>query len=418
MGRMSAGPSYRDALRIPRFRRFFVSRAVSLLGDAVVPTAVTLSLIQRDSSGRWLGAMLAAALLPKILLLAVGGVAGDRLAKLPLMMASAAVCGGMQLATALVLVADGSLWWALAFQIGYGISIAIGYPAAFGYLPHCVEPARLASANGLLSATTAATSLVGPAVTAGIASVADPALALGVDGATFLVSAILLAGLPRGGPTGRVSRGVAALREGWHALRALPWLLRMTIVDGLMLLVVVAPFMVLAPAFVEHLGPSSWALLMLAFAAGELFGSLAGGRVQLLHPLLIASLGLLAVGVPPLLIALRAGTAPLLVAQLLAGIGIGAYTVVVNTATQRSASPEYLARVNALVSIGSFALLPLGYVLAPAVATVTGSNALLWIAAGWPVLSVFALLVGRDLRRFSYSPIEDMVPATRNGEPQ
>jgi MFS family permease len=288
-------------LRTPAFRRFFFSRAISLIGDAVVPTALALSLVARDASAMWLGAMMAAAILPKVLLLAIGGVAADRLPKRPLMVASSILCGLAQLGTAATFIGGISLWWALACQIVFGVSMAIGYPAMFGYLPHCVERKDLGAANALVGAWTGMASLLGPTVAAVSAALGPPALALAADGLSFLVSAALLVGLPRGEPAGPSRDATAGLREGWQALRGLPWLLRMTVVDSLILLLVAAPFMVLGPGIVQHLSPNGWALLMVSFAAGELLGSLACGRLRLSRPILTAALGLLAMGLPPLL---------------------------------------------------------------------------------------------------------------------
>ncbi|QLE75587.1 MFS transporter [Streptomyces rectiverticillatus] len=395
--------SFRTVLAGRHFRRFFFSRAVSLAGDAVVPTALALTLTERGATAGWLGAMLAAALLPKVAFLAFGGIAADRFAKLPLMAASSLVCGAAQLATALVLTTGGGLlWWALGCQTAYGVASAVGYPATFGYLPHCVDPPRLGAANALLSAWTGAAALLGPAATAVLAALGDPALALALDGASFLLAACLLAGLPRGGPAGHVGGGIDALREGWRALRLLPWLLRMTVVDSLILLLVTAPFIVLGPGLVQHVAPGGWALLMLLFAAGELLGSLASGRVPLRRPILAAVLGLPMLGLPPLLLAMGAGLWPLCLAQVLAGASIGAYGVLVNTAVQRETPPAQLARVGAISSVGSFAFLPLGYVLAPLLAGLVGPEPLLWGAAAWTAVSVLVLLADADLRSFRY----------------
>ncbi|WP_181727379.1 MFS transporter [Streptomyces sp. PT12] len=393
-------PTYRAVLGIPAFRRFFASRAVSLAGDAVVPTALTLGLAERGGGAGWLGALLAAALVPKLLFLTLGGVAADRSPKLPLMAASAVVCGAAQLLSALLLVTGGGLGWVLACQAGYGVSAALGHPATFGYLPHCVGPEHLGTANALLSAWIGAAALLGPALTAALAALGSPSLALALDGISFLIAALLLTGLPRGGPTGRVPGGLAALREGWWELRRLPWLLRLTVINSLVLLLVTAPFMVLGPELVLDISPNGWALLMLLFAAGELLGSLVGGRLRRDRPLRDAALCLLGMGLPPLLLATGSGLGPLCVAEVLAGAGIGAHTTLVNTAVHRSATPERLSRVSSLASLGTFAFLPLGYVLAPALAAFLGPAPLLWAAAAWTLASVVTLVSSRELCAF------------------
>lgn len=83
-----------------------------------------------------------------------------------------------------------------------------------------------------------------------------------------------------------------------------------------------------------------------------------------------------------------------------AGASVGAYGVLVTTAVQRSVPQEHLSKVGALSSVGSFAFLPIGYVMAPLIAALTGPTPLLWAAAAWTVVSVTALASDRRLRGF------------------
>ncbi|QOV37339.1 MFS transporter [Streptomyces ferrugineus] len=388
------------------FRRFFASRAISLLGDAVVPTALALAMTELGYSAGWLGAILAAAILPKVVFLVFGGIAADRMAKRPLMVASSIVCGTAQITTVAVLVSGAGIWWALVCQGIYGVSVAAGHPATFGYLPHCVSPRHLGAANALMGAWTGGAALLGPAITAACFALGDAAWALAFDGVSFLLAAALLWGLPRGAAVGADADrvGVSALQDGWRAMQKLPWLLRMTAVDSSILLLVSAPFMVLGPALVsQRMSANSWALLMLLFAAGELVGSLVSGKLSLPRPILVAALSLLAMGLPPMFLAAGAGLASLSVAQVLAGASVGIYGVLVTTAVQQAVPREHLSKVGALSSVGSFAFLPLGYVMAPLIAALTGPTPLLWAAAAWTVVSVAALASDQRLRRF-HSP--------------
>ncbi|MEV8014978.1 MFS transporter [Streptomyces sp. NPDC086554] len=394
---------FRELLASSPFRRFFVSRAVSLIGDAAVPTALALSMTELGYSSGWLGGMLAAAILPKVAFLVFGGIIADRVAKRPLMVASSISCGMAQLITVALLVTGANLWWALACQGIYGMCVAAGHPATFGYLPHCVERHQLGAANALIGGWTGGAALLGPAVTAAFSAMGEPAWALAFDGASFLLAAALLHGLPRGAADvdENSQGGVSALRDGWQAMRELPWLLRMTVVDSTILLLVSAPFMVLGPGLVtQRMSANVWALLMLLFAAGELVGSLVSGKLPLRRPILAAALSLLALGLPPLCLAAGAGLAPLSVAQVLAGASVGAYGVLVSTVVQESVPREHLAKVGALSSIGSFAFLPVGYVMAPLLASLAGPTPLLWAAAAWTVVSVGVLSADQRLRGF------------------
>jgi hypothetical protein len=381
----------------------------------MVPTALTLSVVDRGYSTQWLGGLLAAAIVPKVLFLAFGGVAADRFLKLRLMIGSSLVCGAAQIGTAVVLFTGVDLWWALACQVLYGLSIAVGFPATFGYLPHCVEPEQIGAANAMLGATAGATAMLGPSIAAVVLLAGPPPVLLTIDGASFLLAALLLVGLPPGGPSEVVDNGLAALRDGWRALRSVPWLLRMTVVDSLILLLVAAPFMVLGPGIVQRWSVHGWVLLMITYAAGELVGSVLSGRLRLTRPIFAAALGLLLMGVPPLLLATGAGLGPLCAAEFGAGVGIAAYGVLVNTAIQRLVAPGYLARVSAISSLGSFAALPIGYVLAAPLAGILGTATLLWVAAAWTLVSVAALVSDGRLR--GATGAQDGVDAGNHTEP-
>jgi MFS family permease len=65
-------------LRLRTFRLLFVGRTLSALGDAVVPAALAIAISRATGSASALAIVLACAMLPRLLLLPVGGVIGDR----------------------------------------------------------------------------------------------------------------------------------------------------------------------------------------------------------------------------------------------------------------------------------------------------------------------------------------------------
>jgi hypothetical protein len=129
----------------------------------------------------------------------------------------------------------------------------------------------------------------------------------------------------------------------------------MTVVDSLILLLVAAPFLVLGLEIVQHWMRTGWVLVMAAFSAGELAGGIASGRARLRRPLVAAALGLLFMAFPPLVLVCGGGVGWVCAAEFGAGLGISAYGVLVNTAIQRLVPADYLARVSAISSVGSFA---------------------------------------------------------------
>ena len=65
-------------LRLRSFRLLFLGRTVSALGDAVVPTALALAVLRATGSTTALALVLGCAMVPRLLLLPLGGVVADR----------------------------------------------------------------------------------------------------------------------------------------------------------------------------------------------------------------------------------------------------------------------------------------------------------------------------------------------------
>ncbi|MGC5410290.1 MFS transporter, partial [Streptomyces sp. DT225] len=65
-------------LRTRSFRLLFIGRSLSMLGDSAIPAALTLAVYLATGSNSALALVLGCAMVPKLLLLPLGGVVGDR----------------------------------------------------------------------------------------------------------------------------------------------------------------------------------------------------------------------------------------------------------------------------------------------------------------------------------------------------
>ncbi|MFB7365993.1 MFS transporter, partial [Streptomyces hydrogenans] len=74
----TARPPVRHPLRTRPFRLLFAGRVLSLTGDAVIPAALALAVLEATGSTGALAVVLACAMVPKLVLLPVGGVLADR----------------------------------------------------------------------------------------------------------------------------------------------------------------------------------------------------------------------------------------------------------------------------------------------------------------------------------------------------
>jgi MFS family permease len=382
-------------LRRPQFRRMFLSQAVSTLGNNIAPVAVAFAILGVHHSATELGLVLAARLAPLAVLSILGGVWADRLPRRPIMVASDLVRlltqGGFAL---LLLVPDPALWAVLALQFVNGAATAFFQPAASGLVQEAVPPAERQSATALLSGTNNVSSIVGPAIAAGLIALAGSAVAVGVDALTFGLSAILLAGVvvpprepaPRRGILREIGDGLReVVRRRWVGIEILS--------AGLFQLLPLAAFNVIGPLVSDtaYDGAPTWALIAGVAGAGALIGDLVALRIRPSRPLVVGNLVMFAT--IPLLVALALhAPVPLLVpCALLWGGALSVTDTLWFTALQHHVPTEVMSRVSSIDWMGSFVLRPVGLAVLPLVAVQVGVGPLLLGAAG--IVVVFEVLV-------------------------
>ena len=404
----SAIPASGSVLREPGFRLYFAGQATSVLGDALVPVALAFAVLGATGSATALGLVLAAGTVPTVLFVLFGGVWADRLLPRRVMIASDLVRALAQGGVAVLLLAGrATLAELMVLTALWGTAAAFFRPASTRALPDLVAPARLQEANGLMSTARNAANVLGPALAGILVAGAGAGVALAIDAATFVVSALSLAAI--GGHFARpVAAGGAAqpsmlaeLRGGWHEFVSRRWLFAIVVWASLFHFFVLAPYLVLGPlvAKTQLGGAGAWAAIATAFGAGTIAGSLLAIRIKTSRTLLLACVPLALFALPVLALALGAPVAVDAPAALLGGLGIGVFGVLFGTAMQRDVPREVLSRVSAYDWLGSLALLPLGLAASGPAAQAFGPAPTLLVAAGWMLLSTLVLLLVPDVRR-------------------
>ena len=87
-------------LRDRRFRWYFASRAVDMLGDFMGGIALAFAVLEVNDSPSALGAVLAAHSIPLVIFLLIGGVLADRFGRTVIIQLSNITAGVTQLAIA------------------------------------------------------------------------------------------------------------------------------------------------------------------------------------------------------------------------------------------------------------------------------------------------------------------------------
>ena len=383
-------------------RLFLIGYATSLVGSAMVPVALSFAVLNEGRPARDVGYVLAADTVPLLILLLLGGVVADRVARRVSMLGSDLVrCASEGALAGLLLTGTPPLWALIGLAGVLGVGQAFFNPAMTGLMPELVSPNRLQQANALRGIATSSGQILGPSLAGVIVAAGGAGWAIAIDSASFALSAACLSrlDLPPRTPGPRTSM-LAQLADGWTAFRSRTWLWTIVVQFATFNALSFAPFMVLG-AVVAHDrlgGAAPWGVILAVFGAGSIVGGLAATRIRSPRPLVIATLGASVFAAPVALMAIPAPTPLIAIGAGIAGIGLSIFDALWETALQQHVPNEVLSRVSAYDWFGSVAFVPLGYILAGPLADAVGTRTTLLFAAGWAAASCAAVLSTPSVR--------------------
>ena len=397
------------ALRSPAFAPAWSGQALSRIGDVLFEIALAWWVLERTGSAALMATLLAVTFVPHLLLLLLGGVAGDRFNRITIMLVSdllrAGVMGGVAVLAWFDLL---QIWHLLMLNLIMGGVDAFFQPAYTAAVPDLVPDDDLPSANALTSLSIQTGRIAGPALGAGMVALGGTALAFTLNSLSFAIAAVLLLPLVRRrqSPTSPVTTSallpapglLADLRMGIATVVTTPWLWITILLFALTNVTLAGPYSVALPFLVRdhwQADVGTLGLLYALFSVGYVLGGLWLGRRRRLRRrgrlvyggIALAGLMLLLFGlpVPVLLPALGAvvNGAMLEVSQM-------AWT----TAVQQYVPREQLGRVAGMDALGSFALIPVGYAFTGWATEVLGAPTVFVLGGGMTTLVALLLFAG------------------------
>jgi MFS family permease len=332
-----------------------------------------------------------------------GGVWADRLERRLVMLGADLSRMAVQLTMAALLISGHAAFWhLLVLQALYGVGQAFFGPASTGMLPQILESDELLHANGLMGATRHATGLLGTAIGGGLIALFGPGTVIGIDAASFAVSAICLVSMhPKPAAIEEHEPFLTQLADGLRELRRHRWLWMVILNASLFLMLYVAPLEVVGPlvAKQELGGAGVWGLIMAAFFLGAMMGGVGTAAFKPKRPIVLSAVLFCATGLTPLLLAFSAPWPLVAVPIGIEGLAVGIFMAVYESEMQKKVPNEKLSRVSAWDWLGSLAGMPIGFALAGVLAETTGPDITLYVMAASGVLLSVWLLVEPDVRR-------------------
>jgi MFS family permease len=398
-----APPERWQVLRSRAFLVLLAAQAASLLGDFFNYVAIAWLVLELTGSNLAVGTILAAASVPRAVLMLLGGAVSDRFSPRTSMLvgglARAVVMGTLAL---LAVTNTVQLWQLFVGSFLIGTIAAFFLPASTSMLPRIVPNDQLEAGNAFMTLSRFGAMVLGPALGGVLVAVIGAGAALAADAAGYALAGLLVTLLPSGaGAAAGSSKN--ALQDIWdgilHVWNDVP--LRTTL-----LLIAVVNFLGLPGIQVglAALTYERFALGAVALGAGYAafgLGAVAGalGASALPSPRLVwlfvgsgivFGAGLAAVALAP--------TLPLLLVALsVMGVVAGATNPYLISWLQRRSDVGMQGRVMSLVMLASVGLEPLGLGLGGVVAE--RNLDLLFVGAGALIaLTGVAAALSRSVR--------------------
>jgi MFS family permease len=381
-------------------RRVLPGVLVSALGDGMSMVAVAwlaLQIAPPDQAGVWTGLAVAAYALPA----PVGAVLLARLVRrLPGAQLVAVDAALRAVALGLVAVLAAA---ELLSPIGFVALLAVssllhawGSAGAYTLVAELLPDEDRVTGNALLSTSTQAAVVVGPALAGGLTTLVGPGWVIGVDAASFGVLAVSCRAASRRraapvqvptqrgvAPAAPAVEGAGEVGGGWRTILGEPRLLGLIAVTCVFFFLY-GPVEVALPVHVAHElhgSPGLLGLYWTVFGIGATVGGLGAGLLRHRPPWPVVVGIIIGWGAALLPLGLTDAVAPGLVGFAVGGLIYGPFTAICTGLFQRSTPPQALSRVLAARSALTIPSTALGTLLGGLVVSAVGGRLTLLLSA-------------------------------------
>jgi MFS family permease len=367
----------------------------------MINVALAFAVLDVDGSASAVGLVFALRTAPMVAALLVGGVVADRTSRRAVMVTADLVRVASQGTIAVLLVAGTAEVWSLGVLAGLtGVATGFYMPAATGLLPAVVGPDELQRANGARFTAMAGGEILGPLAAGALVVAASPGWAIGIDAATFAVSAALLSRLRLSAepPVGRTTF-LGDLGAGWREFRARTWVWVVVLASAAENAFWGA-WSALGPVVADRElgGAGAWGTVLAAMGAGGVAGGLVAMRWRPGRPAVAFALSGVVFAVPLALVAVPAPVAVLAAGAFVGGVALMFGNALWESTLQSHIPREALSRVSSYEWFGSNAVRPLGLALWGPVAVAIGLGSALWLAAALFAATSLSLLAVPSVR--------------------
>lgn len=276
----AAGVSYGAVIRSRSYFPLWLAQLGSSFGDTLHYIALVVLVFQLSGQGLAVAGLVATEIVPVLILGPIAGVLIDRFSRKTILIASDLV----RAALVLTLIWPQGIWHAYLVAAGLSAAGVFFNPTVNAVIPVLTTPEQRLAANSVSWSTGRLVQIIAASVAGGLIALIGTAAAFAVNGASFVLSALLIATLSIPPHAGQLTEGPRRRRfaffgdavAGLRYARNDPFVARLLIIQSLASFAVGATGALLIVLSERHLRlpPEGFAWLIGAIGAGALIGPL------------------------------------------------------------------------------------------------------------------------------------------------
>ncbi|WP_353947980.1 MFS transporter [Sporolactobacillus sp. Y61] len=391
------------------FRFLWIGNSLSTFGTAITNVILPLLVYELSHSPMSMSLIMAAYMIPEVLILPFSGILVDRLNRANVMRIADII--RFVLTTGVMIL---GLYGVLSIPLlvvmmGFmGLMNGLFQPAYSALRATVFVPDIRNSANALSQFSEQLLRLLGPSVGGLIISFTTASLGFGIDGLTYLISFICLMFLTQEGMVSKRSPRTASFFsecfEGVRVIRQRTWLWVTILFFSLVNIFISGVATVLIPWLIkvhDQLPDFVYGFVMSGAALGSITVAFVFGmRKKWRYRGILAYSGGATASLALLVMPFAQHAVLLTILMALTGGGLMLFSLIWQTSLQELVPPEAFGRVASIDMVGSFALLPVGFLLTGWLSEAIGGVESLLLMSGIAALSNILILLVPAIRKF------------------
>lgn len=405
------------------FPYLWLGHLISFLGSSITMVILPVLVYSLTGSTTIMGFVMAVYMLPNIIMLPISGHIVDRYDRVKIMMLADIARFVIMMTTAILSLTEILTIPLLLVLVGfYGLLDGLFQPAYSAVRATIFTPNIRVTANALTQMSTQTVRLIGPALGGLLITHLSAGIGFGMDAFTYLISLVcliylrkvLLLTLKAQSTQSSTSSIVQTSNpspnwredflEGLAVLRSQPWLWITILAFSFINICYAGITSILVPwLFKVHHGwePYIYGLAVTFSGVGAIIGGLLFGmRSKWNHRGIMAYGGALLSGVALLILPFAPNAVSAIALFTLEGFGLMIFGLIWEISLQELVPQEAFGRVASLDLLGSFALLPIGYILVGWLADLIGGVTTIAIFAGMGITCIALVLSVPSIRKF------------------